>query len=199
MEEMNLNFIKVDWNKFGEFVDRLYQNLKKYLDENNVKIDAIVPILREGGFTGLALAYKLNTWKVIPAHYKYRLYDGGYELEKKAELPKILYDLPNNPVFLLVDTWPCEGTTSIAVAKDLKSSFPNCKIISANLFCDTDHFPINHEIFEKVIFGLHMDMFGKYSKEEASKLGIDTNMYLFPWQSEQEESAGPLQKEYKYN
>lgn len=193
------SFTRVDWNTYGRMVDTLWDKLHDYLTASGTTIDAVVPILREGGFTALPLAYKLNTWKVIPAHYKYRLFEGGYALEKKAELPNLLYELPAKPTFLLVDTYPVKGDTSVAAAGDLKAAYPDCRIVCALLFCDPAQFAMDNPLFQAVVYGTRADVLGTYSPEEAARLGYDQTQYLFPWQHEKEESAGFTGEAYTYS
>jgi hypoxanthine phosphoribosyltransferase len=191
-------FTPLSWNRFGKLIDKLYKKIEDSLKEKNLTIDAIVPIIREGGFTGLALAFKFNTWKVIPIQFKYRLYKGGSQLEQKTKLPRLLYELPEKPVFLLVDTLPFGGSTAKACAKEFKTKYPSCRVVYASLFQDYT-FPRNDKIFDMVVYAVLTDDTGKLSAKEAKKLGVDKKVYLLPWKNEEEERASIKEEDYSYN
>ena len=41
----------ISWERIDKFIEKIYSDVKKYLDENNYKIRYIAPILRGGGDT----------------------------------------------------------------------------------------------------------------------------------------------------
>ncbi|MBR9707678.1 MAG: hypothetical protein GOV15_04545, partial [Candidatus Diapherotrites archaeon] len=128
-------FVKMSWDEYEKLVDQLYEKITIYFKENNLKLSAIAPILREGGFAGLTLAYKFNTYKVIPIQYKYLLIGGGEmpPLKEISEIPIIHYELPENPVILIVDNMPFTGSSAKNVARKYKERFPGCKLIYASV------------------------------------------------------------------
>ena len=75
---------KLNWNDYGQLIEDLWVNLQAKLKLHAVSIDAIVIVLREGGFTGLPLAYKLNTYKVMTIQFKYMLIPWENEVEELA-------------------------------------------------------------------------------------------------------------------
>ncbi len=102
-----------------------------YVKENNIQIDVVVPILRGGNIPATYLAYTLGVLQILPVQYKYFFIDG-----KKCELRRIsaikkegVYK--DNPTFLLVEGNHCYGNQAKYAARDLKKTFPNCKIIYA--------------------------------------------------------------------
>lgn len=133
---MASEYAKITWEQYGELIETLWQDLKLKLDQHKVHIDAIIPILREGAFTGIPLAYKLNTYKVLPIQYKYLLHDGSNELVKIADLPEVQYEIPSKPVFLLCDTYPCGGKTKELAVADVKCKFKDARFVFASLLQD---------------------------------------------------------------
>ena len=127
------NFVLMSWKEFYERVDKLYEKTQKYLSDNDLKLSAIVPILREGAFVGFYFAFKLNTWKIIPIQFKYFLKKGidpfQQEPTQLTSIPELHYKLPDNPVFLVTDVLPGGGKTARAVGELLRQRFPDCKII----------------------------------------------------------------------
>ncbi len=189
---------KLSWNDYGQIVEDLWKDLQAKLTQNNVKIDAIVIILREGGFTGLPLAYKLNTYKVMTLQFKYMLYNGSNELKYIAGMPEVTYELPKNPVFLLCDSFPAGGETKkLAVAK-IKEKYPTAKFVFASLVEDKTSNQVSEIIFSA--FGVDADEEAKTNYPLLKNAGV-TNIYyiLLPWENEKEELAGPDHKEWKYN
>lgn len=56
----------MSWGDYGKILENLGQKVEKYVKENNIKIDAVVPILRGGMFPGGYLTYKLGLLRVLP-------------------------------------------------------------------------------------------------------------------------------------
>lgn len=195
------DFTKMSWNEFGKRADNLYEKVKSYLDKNNLQLSAIAPILREGGFPGLYFAFKFNTLKIIPIQFKYFLKKGVDPFKQiptqLTEIPKLRYDLPKEPVILLVDVLPGGGKTARAAGKAFRKRFPKCRLIYACLFKEYSF--EKPDFFEVVIEGALMDETGKLSPKEQKKLGIDNTLYLLPWQRFEEETAALESKEYSYD
>lgn len=201
-EELTKNsFVPMSWEEFYQRVDKLCAKVQKYLKENNLKLSAIVPILREGGFVGLYFAFKFNTCKVIPIQFKYFLKKGIDPFEQEpiqlTSIPRIHYKLPNNPVFLLTDVLPGGGKTARAVGELLRQRFPGCKIIYTCLFKEVSF--KKPDFFEVVIEEVLTDETGKLTEEERKRLGVEDTLYLLPWQNVEEELAPLTEKEYKYD
>lgn len=117
-------------------IEDLWHDLNKKLVKGGVKINAVIAILREGVFTAFPLAYKLNTYKILTIQYKYMLYDGSNELKMISGLSKANFKLPEYPVFLLCDTFPCGGKTKFLAAEEIKTKYPKCKFVFASLIQD---------------------------------------------------------------
>lgn len=51
------DFKHVSWEEYGKTLDKLYKKVNKYIRKENIKIDAVIPILRGGAFQYFALLY----------------------------------------------------------------------------------------------------------------------------------------------
>lgn len=189
---------KFSWEEYGILIEDLWSDLEKKLKANSTKIDAIIVVLREGAFTAMPLAYKLNTYKVIPIQFKYMLYDGSNELKQIAKIPELLYKLPENPTFLLCDTFPAGGETKKLVIEEFKKSFPGAKFVMASLVEDKTCEQIKDILFSA--FAIDVDENWETKYKMLADMGVKNILYtLLPWENEEEELAGPDHKEWKYN
>ena len=194
-----VDFFPLSWEHYGILIEDLWKDLEKKLNQHEVKIDAVVMILREGGFTALPLAYKLNTYKILSIQYKYILHDGSNELKKISDLSEASFEIPNNPVFLLCDTFPCGGKTKFLAIDDIKKKYPNSKFVFASLIQD-----LSVEKNEDILFSAYgFDVNEKWETTHPlfKKLGIDKkalDVYL-PWENKEEEEASVHSKKWEYN
>ncbi|PKM92036.1 MAG: hypothetical protein CVU81_02655, partial [Euryarchaeota archaeon HGW-Euryarchaeota-1] len=145
------DFKRISWNEYGDILEKLYIKVAEYVKKKNIKIDAVVPILRGGAFPGTYLAYKLNLLRILPVQYKYFFKNKKIELKCILDLPKV--DLPKKPIFLLVEQNHCFGITASTAAKDLKNKFPYCRIIYA---ADTmDYSYAKNKYVDAIFFGVY--------------------------------------------
>lgn len=192
-------FFPLTWEHYGILIEDLWKDLDKKLKDHNVKVDAIVMILREGGFTALPLAYKLNTYKILSIQYKYMLREGSNELKQIAGLSEAGFEVPDNPIFLLCDTFPCGGKTKFLAADEVKKKYANSKFIFASLVQDKS--VDNHPDFLFSAYGFDVNEKWETTHPLFKQLGIEKNalnVYL-PWENEGEEIASVLTKEWNYN
>lgn len=188
------DFKPVSWEEYGKTLDELYKKVKKYIKEKNVKIDAVIPILRGGAFPGTYLAFKLNLLRILPVQYKYFFENNKIKLKRILSLSKA--NLSQNPIFLLVEQNHCFGLTASTVAKDLKEKFPDCRIIYA-----ADHLDYSYQKVD----GAEVIFYGKLTNEtralnekECKEKGVFPFSYLFPWEGFEEEWITVQGKQFKY-
>jgi len=196
---MSENFFPLTWEHYGILVEDLWQDLNTKLQSKNIKIDAVIAILREGVFTAMPMAYKLNTYKILTIQYKYILHDGSNELKKISGLSEANFDLPNSPVFLLCDTFPCGGKTKFLATEEIKEKYPNCKFIFVSLIQDSS--VENHPDFLTSAYAFDVNEKWETTHPLFKKLGIEKNALnvVLPWENEGEEQASVHQTEWKYN
>ncbi len=191
-------FFPLTWEHYGVLIEDLWLDLARKLKKNNVKIDAIIAILREGTFTALPLAYKLNTYKVLTIQFKYLLHEGSNELVYVSGLQKTSYQLPKTPTFLLCDTFLCGGKTKFLAVKKIKEKYPQAKFVFASLI--QDHSVEDHKDFLFSSFAFDINKKWETTHPLFIKLGINKsalNVY-FPWENEKEEIASVQSRKWEY-
>ncbi|MCK4781482.1 phosphoribosyltransferase [Candidatus Parcubacteria bacterium] len=188
------DFKQVSWEEYGKTLEKLHDKVAGYIKEKDIKIDAVVPILRGAAFPGAYLTFKCGLLRMLPVQYKYLFKNNKIELRCLLSLPKI--DLPEKPTFLLVEQNHCFGVTASMAVKDLKEMFPDCKIIYA-----ADHIDYSYQKVE----GVEIVFYGKLtnetrdlSKKECEEKGISPFSYLFPWESIEEEWTTVEGKQFNY-
>lgn len=192
-------YYTLTWEHYGILIEDLWKDLKNKLSKNNIKIDAVIAILREGAFTALPLSYKLNTFKLLTIQYKYMLYEGSNELQKIADLSVSNIEIPAEPIFLLCDTFPCGGETKFLAVRDIKKRYPSAKFVFASLVQDLS--VENHVDFLCSAFAFDINEKWETSHFLFKELGIADNalnVYL-PWENQGEEYAAVNEKEWTYN
>lgn len=192
------NLFPLTWEHYGLLIEDLWKDLKIKLEDKEIEIDAIVTILREGMFTAMPLAYKLNTYKIFTVQYKYMLYDGGNELTKIAGLSTSNVEIPTDPVFLLCDTFPCGGRTKFLAVEDVKKVYPTAKFVFASLV--QDHSVENHPDFITSAYAFDVNDKWETTHPLFKELGIANNALdvFLPWENAEEEFAAVNEKEWKY-
>jgi len=179
-------------------MEHIFKQVNTYIKKNNITIDAVVPILRGGGFLGTYMAYKLHSLKVLPIQYKYFFLG-----DNKAELRRILFtpkkDMfeKKDPVFLTVEGDQCFDNTVINTIKDLKKMFPGCKIIHiADCLDYTYRDSVKKDVL-KIFYGEYTNHCEGLSSEQCKKLGIKKSV-MAPWENTEEEMAVIKGKQFKY-
>ncbi|HLB51589.1 hypothetical protein A3F07_01665 [candidate division WWE3 bacterium RIFCSPHIGHO2_12_FULL_38_15] len=193
------NFYPLTWEHYGVLIEDLWKDLNSKLKSQNIKIDAVIAILREGVFTALPMAYKLNTYKILTIQYKYILNNGSNELKKISGISQANFELPPSPIFLLCDTFPCGGKTKFLATEEIKKVYPTCKFVFVSLI--QDHSVENHPDFISSAYAFDINDKWETTHPLFKKLGIDKNalnVYL-PWENKEEEEASVNQLEWKYN
>jgi len=192
------DFKRMNWDDYGKILDALYEKVKKYVGDNNLKIDVVVPILRGGAYPGAYLAYRLHLLRIIPVQYKYFFKDGDLskiKLKRLLDFPKDV-KLPKRPTFLLAEQNMCFGLTATKAAEHLKEKYPDCKIILAADSMDYSY--QKFDIFDAMFYGTLSNDTKEISAEECKKKGIDPGLSLFPWESLDEEYTTVQAKQFKY-
>jgi len=198
---MNNTFTKDDfevksWTEYEELLDQLYQKISQYLQENNIKIDALVPILRGGAIPGTILAYKLKLINILPVQYKYLTQDDNFETKGLLTPDKIDFNLPVNSTILLVDNNHCTGKSVSLVIEDLKAKYHDCKILYAVTRMDYSYQKV--DFTENVFYGELSNETRTLTEEKTIELGIGNKIVIFPWESLEEQLAAVNQESFDY-
>ena len=141
MEYEEKDLIKLSWDDFETHISKIKNTVQKFLDENDSKIDVIVPVLRGGGIPAIRLAFMFKVIRIFPFQYKY-LHEG-----KDSSLKKV-YDSDFNslinfklkaPVILIVEGNHSTGTVANKVVSEIRQMVPESKIIYVSLAKDYNY------------------------------------------------------------
>jgi len=191
------DFKKLSWKEYSKTLDILCGKIRRYINKNGIKINAIVPILRAGAFPGIFLSYRFHILRILPLQYHYRFTKNKIELRNILNINSKGLNIPSKPTFLLVEGNHCFGLTASTVAKDLKRAFPNCKIIYAADHIDYSYQKIDN--VDKIFYGKLTNETRILSKKDCLKKGIENPLsYLFPWEDMGEEWTTVQGKQFKY-
>jgi hypoxanthine phosphoribosyltransferase len=189
----------LSWDEyFNKELKILGDKVEKYIKENNVKIDSVVPLLRGGNIPATYLAYRLKILKITPVQYKYFFEGDKAELRQIQKVNEELFDKDAKLVFLLVEGNHCFGTSASYAAKGLKEQFPNCEIIYAASDMDYN--------YQDVVKDAKVSFYGRLqndceecSKEVCEKNGLNFDFFeIFPWENVQEELDTLNMKQAKF-
>ncbi|MCK4525063.1 MAG: phosphoribosyltransferase [Candidatus Andersenbacteria bacterium] len=190
------DFKKVLWEEYGKTLEIIFGKVNRYIKKNDIKIDAVVPILRGGSFPGTYLTFKLDLLRILPVQYKYFLSNDKIELKKIFSFSKRSLDGKKSPVFLLVENNHCFGLTASTAAKDLKKMFPGCRIIYAVDHIDYSYQKIDN--VEKTFYGKLTNETKALNDKECKIKKIENICYLFPWENLDEEMTTVKGKQFIY-
>lgn len=185
------------WEEHGKIFEKVARDLKKYINENKLEVDAIVPIFRGAGFLATHIAYQLSVLRILPVQYKYFFPKKGV-----AELHELLFTpskeiLGDAPVLILVEGDYCYGNTSLQACKDLKEKFPNCKIIFATDLADYTYKDAVKEYVEVMVVGRYTNHCEELSEDQCKELNIQADSRA-AWEKPDEEGAIPACEQYQY-
>ncbi len=120
----------ISHGKFKKYVLKLSKEIKKYTDENNIRIDYVVPILRSGAVPAVYIANELNLIKFAPIQVKKIKKDGIYD---HITLLNSLKDLDKERELnlLVVEGTYSSGETMNKALYEIKQTLPKANILLA--------------------------------------------------------------------
>lgn len=178
------NYRKIPHEEFLKYIDKICKGLKKYLEENNLRVDYICPVLRGGGVPAIYISHKLNIVKFAPFQVKYVSYNDG------SSNCEILFNPLDNiklekgkPVFLVVEGMHSTGHSAKICVEEIKNKYPNSIVLYVAVTKAYGYNGLGDLVsYEDV--GFYYNRRNKeYSKEECEKLGIEYFNPLFPWEN----------------
>jgi len=175
---------QISYQEYSDILDLLTSKLMAVLKQENKQIDLVVPILRSGGFTGLHIASKLGLTNILPVQYKYQ-YKSKISIEKKFDLPELIFELPKRPLILIVDSNTVDGAIAELVISDVKSKFPDAELWFASAVIDFSKGKFTN--IDRVLFGLQSNESRKLTKNQADELNIPHSLIVFPWENLEEQ------------
>ena len=190
------DFGRTSWSEYGETLENLYDKVSDYLDENDIVIDAVVPVERAGNFAGTFLAYKLGVLRIAPVQFKYFFDEDEDEIVLNRLLPFNPKGLDEDANILLVEGDHCFGTTGNVAAAEVKRKLPKANIIYAADHMDYSYQQNEHA--EAVFYGKATNETRELTEEECKEKGVETRSHLFPWENLEEEWQTVQAKQYQY-
>lgn len=177
----------ISWERIDKFIDKIYFDVKDYIEKNCLIIKYICPILRGGGIPAIKLSHMFKVIDMLPIQLKNN--SKTQEIDIKVSLDYVKdTKINDNECILLVEGNHYSGRTSNFVIDLLKEKFGNdIKIIYVSLTRDYAH----RNSVKNVCYttwGMTTNESKQTSKEECEKLGIDYKLApIYPWENIQEE------------
>jgi len=177
----------ISWERIDGIIDKLYSDVKKYIEDNNLKIKWISLILRGGGVHAVKLSHMFNVIDMLPMQMKYNL--ETMEIETKVDLSYVKdTSHEDNECILLVEGNHVTGTTANMAVNLLREKFGNdIKIIYVSITRDyTFRNSVKNVCY--TTWGITTNETKRLSKEECDKLGIKYDLVsVYPWENVPEE------------
>ncbi len=105
----------ISWERIDNFINKIYEDVDKYLKINNLTIKYIVPIMRGGGVPAIKLSHMFNVIDMLPIQLKHN--HEAHSIDTKIGLDYVKNNTINeNECILLVEGNHVTGeTANIAV------------------------------------------------------------------------------------
>ena len=169
---MQRNYKRMEHNEFLQYIEKICNDLKKYIQDNEIKIDYICPVLRSGAMPAVYISNKLNIIKFLPIQVKHIAYKNG---DNKIEMIFNPFDSieinKKEPVFLIVEAMHSTGTSVEICINEIKNRYKNAKILYVCLtkeYGSRDFKDIT--MFED--YGFYYNGNNGFSKEKCEQLNI---------------------------
>ena len=177
----------ISWERIDDFINKIYVDVKKYIDENKSKIKYISPILRGGGVPAIKLSHMFNVIDMLPIQLKHNSKTNSIDLKIGLDYVKN-NRIDEDECILLVEGNHVTGNTSNMAVNILRNKFgENIKIIYVSLTRDyTYRNSVKHICY--TTWGMTTNETKKISKEECNNLNINYNLVsVYPWENIKEE------------
>ena len=177
----------ISWDRIDQFIDKIYADVKNYIDENNLKIKWISPILRGGGVQAIKLSHMFNVIDMLPIQLKYNSETQKVDLKVDLDYVKDT-KLNEDECILLVEGNHVTGTTANIAVDLLREKFgKDIKTIYVSLTRDYTYKDSVKNICYTT-WGMTTNETKNLSKEECDNLGINYNLVsIYPWENVEEE------------
>ena len=177
----------ISWERIDGFINKIYNDVSKYLNDNNLTIKFISPILRGGGVPAVVLSHMFNVIDMLPIQLKHNNDNGNVDIKVNLDYLKNP-TIKDNECILLVEGNHVTGTTANIAVKLLREKFgENVKIIYVSLTRDyTNRFSVSNTCY--TTWGMTTNETKELSPSECEELGIDYQLVsVYPWENIKEE------------
>ncbi len=178
----------VSYEEFDHIVKELCKEVKSFLDENDVRVDYVVPLLRSGAVPAVFIANELNIVKFLPIQVKHISYQSGDKIEIIFDPLESVKIKKNNPVFLVVEGTHYTGTSVKICIERLLQAYPDARILYVCLFKEYSSQNFN----DVTIFEMAGKIYGSTMEENKCKeLNIDAYGPVYPWENMEDQINHP--------
>lgn len=188
---MQKNYKRLEHSEFLQYIDKICEHLVKYIQDNEIKIDYICPVLRSGAMPAVYISNKLNIVKFLPIQIKHIAYKNG---DNKIEMifnPFNAIEInKKEPVFLIVEAMHSTGTSVEICINEIKNRYKNAKILYV---CLTKEYG-SRDFKEVTVYedcGFYYNGDNKFSEEKCKQLDVEYFYPLFPWENIEVELEHP--------
>ena len=116
-----IEYKKMSYERFDECINILVERLESYIENKNIKIDYICPIIRSGSVPAVYISNKLNVVKFSPLQIKHITYKNGDEtIETILNSLEFLSVKKKQPIFLIVDALQSTGRSVEIAIEEIK-------------------------------------------------------------------------------
>lgn len=166
----------ISHRKFKKYVLKLSKEIEKYTNENNIRIDYVVPILRSGAVPAVYIANELNLIKFAPIQVKKIKQDGKYD---HIVLLNSLKDLDKEKELnlLVVEGTYSSGETMNTALDEIKKTLPKANILLACV-CVRGEENLPKDV-QKSFYGFSL------AREK---------LFVYPWELKEQKEIHPDQK-----
>lgn len=166
----------ISHRKFKKYVLKLSKEIKKYTDENNIRIDYVVPILRSGAVPAVYIANELNLIKFAPIQVKKIKAEGRYD---HITLLNSLKDLDKERELnlLVVEGTYSSGETMNKALYEIKQTLPKANILLACV-CVRGEENLPKDV-KKSFYGFDLPR---------------EKLFVYPWELKEQKETHPDQK-----
>ncbi len=177
----------ISWERIDQFIEKIYQEVKQYLEEAHLSIRYIAPIMRGGGVPAIKFSHLFDVVDMLPIQLKHNSETNA--IDTKIGLDYVQNtDLQENECILLVEGNHVTGRTANIAANMLRQKFgETVKIIYVSLTRDATY----ENSVENVCFttwAMTTNETKELSKEECEKRNINYRLVsVYPWENVEEE------------
>lgn len=166
----------ISHRKFKKYVLKLSKEIEKYTNENNIRIDYVVPILRSGAVPAVYIANELKLIKFAPIQVKKIKQDGKYD---HIILLNSLKDLDKEKELnlLVVEGTYSSGETMNTALYEIKKTLPKANILLACV-CVRGEENLPKDV-QKSFYGFSL------AREK---------LFVYPWELKEQKETHPDQK-----
>lgn len=177
----------ISWERIDYFTSKIYNDVKNYMNENNLKIRYIIPIMRGGGIPAIKLSHMFDVVDMLPIQLKHN--HDTHEVDTKIGLDYVKDNhLQDNECILLVEGNHVTGSTAQIAVNMIKEKFgSNTRIIYTSLTRDyTYRNSVKGVCY--TTWAMTTNEMKELTEKECKDLDINYNLVsVYPWENIDEE------------